>query len=184
MSQLFTSGGQSIGVSTSASVLPVNIQDWFPLGWTAWISLQSRDSQEFSNTTAQKHQFFGAQLSLWSNSYIHTWPLEKIIALTIWSFVGKVMSVFFSMLFKFVIDFLWRSKGLLISSLQSLSTVILKPKKIKSVTTVKPISGLEKEKRKSWNILLSQKAKACSKMMVVSQNDSEASEWANNDNGW
>ena len=65
MSQLFTSGGQSIGVSAIASVLPVNIQDWFPLGWTGWISLQSKGlSRVFSNTTVQKHQFFDAQLSL------------------------------------------------------------------------------------------------------------------------
>ena len=65
MSQLFASGGQSIGVSTSASVLPMNIQDSFPLGWTGWISLQSRGlSRVFSNTTIQKHQFFGTQLSL------------------------------------------------------------------------------------------------------------------------
>ena len=62
----------------STSVLPVNIQDWFPLGWTGWISLQSKGlSRVFSNTTVWKHQFFGAQLSLWPNSHIHTWPLEK-----------------------------------------------------------------------------------------------------------
>ena len=68
MSQFFKSGGQSIGVSASASVLPMNIQDLFPLGWTGWISLQSRGlSTVFSNTTVQKHQFFGTQLSLWSN---------------------------------------------------------------------------------------------------------------------
>ena len=65
MSQLFASGGQSIGVSASASVLPMNIQDWYPLGWTGWISLPSKGfSRVFSNTTVQKHQFFGAQLSL------------------------------------------------------------------------------------------------------------------------
>ena len=65
MSQFFVSGGQSIGVSASASVLPMNIQDWFPLGWTGWISLQSKGlSRVFSNTTIQKHQFFGTQLSL------------------------------------------------------------------------------------------------------------------------
>ena len=65
MSQLFASGGQSIGVSASTSVLPVNTQDWSPLGWTGWISLQSKGlSRVFSNTTVQKHQFFGAQLSL------------------------------------------------------------------------------------------------------------------------
>ena len=73
MSQFFTSSGQSIGVSASASVLSVNIQDWFPLGWTCWISLQSkRLSKVFSNTTFQKHQFFSAQPSWWSNSHIHT----------------------------------------------------------------------------------------------------------------
>ena len=78
MSQLFTSGGQNIGVSTSASVLPMNIQDWSPLGWTGWISLQSKGlSRVFSNTTVQKYQFFSAQLSLYSNSHIHTWSLEK-----------------------------------------------------------------------------------------------------------
>ena len=78
MSQFFTSGGQSIGVSASASVLPINIHDWFPLGWTGWISLQSKGlSRVFSNTTVQKHQFYGAQLSLESTSHIHTWLLEK-----------------------------------------------------------------------------------------------------------
>ena len=75
MSQLFTSGGQIIGVS---SVFLMNIEDWFPLGWTGWLSLQSKGlSRVFSNTTLQKHQFFGAQLSLESNSHIHTWLLEK-----------------------------------------------------------------------------------------------------------
>ena len=78
MSQFFASVSQRIGVSASASVLPMNIQDWFPLGLTSLISLQSRGfSRVFSNTTVQKHQFFGAQLSLESNSHIHTWPLEK-----------------------------------------------------------------------------------------------------------
>ena len=78
MSQFLASGGQSIGASASASVLPMNIQDWFPLGLTGWVSLQSKGlSRVFSNTTVQKHQIFGAQLSLWSNSHIHTWLLEK-----------------------------------------------------------------------------------------------------------
>ena len=78
MSQFFTSDGQSIRVSASASVLPMNIQDWFPLGWTGWLSLQSKGLlRVFSNTTVRKHQFFSAQLSLWSNSHIHTWLLEK-----------------------------------------------------------------------------------------------------------
>ena len=78
MSQLFAWGGQSIGVSALASVLPMNTQDWSPLGWTGWISLQSNGLlRVFSNTTVQKHQFFSAQLSSQSNSHIHTWPLEK-----------------------------------------------------------------------------------------------------------
>ena len=76
--QLFASGGQSIGASTSESVLPVNIQDWSPLGWTGWISLQSKGlSRVFSSTIVRKHQFFGTQPSLWSNSYVHMWLLEK-----------------------------------------------------------------------------------------------------------
>ena len=79
MSQLFRSGNQSIRASASASVLPMNIQDWFPLGWTGWISMQCKGlSRVFSNTTVQKHQFFSTQLSLQSNSHIHTWPLEKL----------------------------------------------------------------------------------------------------------
>ena len=78
MSQLFESGGQSIRVSASTSVLPLNIQDWFLLGWTGWISLQSKGlSRVFTNTTAQKHQFFSTQSSSQSNSHIHTWLLEK-----------------------------------------------------------------------------------------------------------
>ena len=78
MSQFFASGGQSIVVSASTSVLPMNTQDWSPLGWTGYISLQSKGlSRAFSNNTVQKHQFFCAQLSLQSNSHIHTWPLEK-----------------------------------------------------------------------------------------------------------
>ena len=78
MSQLFASGGQGIGFSASASVLPMNTQDCSPLGWTIWISLKSKGlSRVFSNTTVQKHPFFGTQLSLWSNSHIHPWPLEK-----------------------------------------------------------------------------------------------------------
>ena len=69
---------KSIGASALASVLPVNIQDWFPLGLTGWISLQSKGlSRVFSNTTVQKHQLFSAQLSLWSSSHIHTWLLKK-----------------------------------------------------------------------------------------------------------
>ena len=78
MSQLFPWGGQSIGILALASVLPTNNQGWSPSEWTGWISLQSKGlSRVFSNTTVQKHQFFGAQLSSQSNSHIHTWPLEK-----------------------------------------------------------------------------------------------------------
>ena len=78
MSQLFASGGQSIGVSALASFLPKNTQGWSSSEWTGWISLQSKElSRVFSNTTVQKHQFFSAQLSSQSNSRIHTWPLEK-----------------------------------------------------------------------------------------------------------
>ena len=118
MSQLFAWGGQSIGVSASASVLPMNTQDWTPLELIGWISLQSKGlSRVFSNTTVQKHQFFGAQLSSQSNSHIHTWPkkISSTIALTRWTFVGKVMSLLLNMLSRLDITFLPRSKRLLIS---------------------------------------------------------------------
>ena len=96
LSQLFTWGGQSTGVSALASVLPKNTQDWSPLKWTGWICLQSKGlSRVFSNTTVQKHQFFGTQLSSQSMShpYITT---EKTIALTRWTFADKVMSLLFN----------------------------------------------------------------------------------------
>ena len=94
MSWLFTSGGQSIGAS--ASVLPMDTQDWSTLGWTGWFSLQSKGlSSIFSSTTVQKHQFFSAQPSLWSNSHICIWLLGKAIALTIWTFVAKWWLCFF-----------------------------------------------------------------------------------------
>jgi len=138
MSQFFILGGQSIGVSASASVLSMNTQDWFPLGWTGFISLLSKGlSRIFSNTTVQKHQFlmllkrsafFMVQLS---HTYMTT---GKTIALIRWTFVGKVMSLHFSMLARLVIAFIPRSKHLLISWLQSPSAVILEPKKRKSVT--------------------------------------------------
>ena len=100
MSQFFKSGGQSFGVAALASVLPMNIQGWFSLGWTGWISLQTKGlSRVFSNTTVQKHQLFCTQLSLWSNSHIYTW-LPYIISsvhenhtLTRRTFVGKVMPI-------------------------------------------------------------------------------------------
>ena len=102
MSQLFTSGGQSIGVSASASVILMNVQDWFPLRWTGWIFLQSKGlSRIFSNSTVHNHQFFGTQPSLWSqltHPYVTT---GKNIALTRQIIVGKVMSLFFNMLSRF-----------------------------------------------------------------------------------
>ena len=134
MSQFFAPGGQSIEVSASASVLPVNIQDLFPLGWSGWISLQSKGlSRVFSNTTVQKASilrhsaFFIVQLL---HPYMTT---GKTMALTRWIFVSKVTSLLFNMLSRLVITFLPRSKCLLISWLQSLSAVILEPPKIKSV---------------------------------------------------
>ena len=129
MSQFFTSGGQSIKVSASASVLPMNNQDRFPLWWTDLISLQSKGlSRVFSSTTVQQHQFLSTQPSLWSNSHLYI-TTGKSIALTRWTFVGKVISLLFNMLSRLVIAFLPRSKHLLISWLQSPSAVILEPPK-------------------------------------------------------
>ena len=132
MSQFFTSGGQSIEVSASTLVPTMNIQDWFPLGWTGWISLQSKGlSRVFSNAIVQKHQFFGAQ-----DYFFFIFQLShpcmttgKTIPLTRQTFVGKVMSLLFNMLSRLVIIFLPRSKHLLISLLQSPSAVINEPKK-------------------------------------------------------
>ena len=128
-SGLLASGGQSIGASTSAPDFPMNIQGWFPLGLTNLISLLSKGlSRVCSSTTVWKHQFLGTQPSLWASSYILTWLLEgNTITLTIQTFVGKVMSLVFNTLSKFVVAFLPRSKRLLISWLKSLSAVILDP---------------------------------------------------------
>ena len=94
-SWLFASAGQSIGASASASILPVNIQGRFPLGLTGWISLQSKGlSRVFSSTTVQKLQFFFDQLSLWSNSHIHTWPLEKPKHIQVGVFKYKSIVIF------------------------------------------------------------------------------------------
>ena len=133
MSQFFASGGRSIGVSASASGLPTNIQDWSPLGWTGWISLQSKGfSRVFSNhswnhsskaSILQCSAFFIMQLS---HRYMTT---GKTIALTRRTFVGKVMSLLFNMLSSLVITFLPRSKHLLLSWLQLPSAVILEPPK-------------------------------------------------------
>ena len=130
VSLLFSSGVQSIGASASASVLPVNIQGWFPLVLTSLISLKSKGlSRDFSSTTIWKHQFFGAQPSLWSNAHLYV-----TVGKTRQTFVGKVMCLLLNMLSKFVITFIPRSKHLLISWWQSLSTAILEPKERKSVT--------------------------------------------------
>ena len=105
MSQFFASGGQTIGVSASTSVLPMNTQDWSPLGWTGWISLQFKGfSRVFSSTTVQKHQFFGTQLSLYSKSHIHIWLLEKTIASTTGTYVDKAMSLLFNMLYRLIME--------------------------------------------------------------------------------
>ena len=127
MRQCFASGGRGIGVSALASVLPMNIQDWFPLGWTGWIFLQSKGlSRVSSNATVQ---FFVSQFFFSSTlTSIHDYLKAK--ALTRWAFVGKVMSLLFNMLSRFIIAFLPRSKHLLISWLQSPSAVSLEPKKI------------------------------------------------------
>ena len=110
--------------SINTLVLPMNIQDWFPLGLTGWISLLlKRLSRVFSNTTVQ-NKFFRTQHSLWSNSHPYM-TTGKTIALTIWVFVGKVMSPVFNMLSRFFIAFLPRGKRLLISWLQSPFAVIL-----------------------------------------------------------
>ena len=129
MSRLFASGDQSI--RASASILPMNMRDWFTLGLTGLISFQSKgNSTVISNTTVQKHQFLGTQPSLWSNSYPYV-TTGKIIALTRWTFVGEIMSLLFNILSRLVMTFLPRSKH---PWLQSPSAVILEPRKIKSAT--------------------------------------------------
>ena len=146
VNQLFTSGGQRTGTSASASVLPINIQGWFPLGLTSLISLLSKGlSKVFSNTNRsqasilQHSAFFMVQFS---RPYMTT---GKTMASTMWLFAGKAISLLFNTLFRFVIAFLRRSKHLLISWLQSPYAVILEPKKIKSVSvsTVSPSICLE-----------------------------------------
>ena len=137
----------SIRVFSNESVLPIRWPEHWSFsfsispsneysGLTGWISLQSKGlSRVFSNTTVQTHQFFGAQFCVQSNSHIHTYMTTgKTIALTRWTFVGKVMSLLFNMLSTLIITFLTRSKHPLISWLQSSSALILEPPKIKSVT--------------------------------------------------
>ena len=132
--------------------LPINTQDWSPLGWTGWISLPSKGLRVFSNTTFKS-------INSSALSFLHS-PLSypymttgKTIALTRWTFVGKVMSLLFNMLSRLVITFLSRSKCLLILLLQSSSAVTLEPKKIKSdtVSTVSPSRGSKRELiRDNW----------------------------------
>ena len=139
MSWVFASGGQSTGASALASVLVMNMQGWFPLGWTGWISLQSKGlSRVFYNTTASilwHPAFFMVQLS---QLYMST---GKTIDLTIWTFVDKVISLFFNVLSMPVINFLPRNKHLLISWLQLPSTVTLEPKKISRSLNAQPSSS-------------------------------------------
>ena len=152
--QLFTWGGQSIGVSASASFLPKKSQGWSPSEWTGWISLQSKGlSRVFCNNTVQKHQFFGAQPSSQSQLSHPYMIIGKTIALTRRTFVGKVMSLLLNMLSRLVITFLPRSKCLLISRLQSPSAVILEPRKIKShtVSTISPSISHEVVRRMPWS---------------------------------
>ena len=126
MSQLFASGGQSTGVSASASVLPVNTQDWSPLGWTGWICLLSKGLSSLLQYHSSKASILQCSgLVQLSHPYMTT---GKTIALTRWTFVGKVTSLLFNKLFRLFITFLPRSKHLLISWLQSPSAVILEPK--------------------------------------------------------
>ena len=138
MSWLFTSRGQSIGAS--ASFLPMNTQDWSPLGWTGWISVLSKGlSRVFSTITVQKHQFFGAQHSLRFNSHLYM-TTGKTIALTIWIFVGKVTSLLFNTLSRFVIDILPISKHILfLGKCYKLSG--LKQSHLSSIVSVNHASG-------------------------------------------
>ena len=133
MSRFFASSGQSIDTSVSAWFLPMNIQGWFPLGLTGLNFLLSRAlSRVFSNAAVQKHQVFSARPSLWSSSHIHDYWKNMVLIMQI--IVGKVIALLFNTLSRFAIAFLPRSKCLLVLWLQTPSTVILEPKKIKSVT--------------------------------------------------
>ena len=138
VSQFFVSGGQSIGVSASASVLPMNIQDWFPLGWTGWVSLLSKGlSRVFSNTTAQKHEF--SVLSFLSSP---TLTSRETIALTRRTFVGKVMSPLFNKPSRLGITFLPSSKHLLISWLSQVWRASLRGW----------LSNTKPRKQRGWNL--------------------------------
>ena len=130
MSQLFTSDGHSIRASASVSILPMNIQGWFPLGLADWSACSPEDSQE-SSPTPQFKSINSSALSLFMVQFSHPYmSTGKTIALTLRTFVSILMSLFFNMLSRFVIAFLPRSKHILISWLQSPSAVILEPKEI------------------------------------------------------
>ena len=136
MSRLFASDDWNTGASASASVLPKNIQGWFHLGLTSLISLLCKGLYGvFSSTTVQRHQFFGTLPSLWSSSRNPNVTTGTTLALTLQTFVSRVMYLLFNTLSRFVIAFLPRSKRLLISGLQSPFAVILEPKKRKFVVT-------------------------------------------------
>ena len=156
MSQLFISGCQSIRASTSASVLPMNIQDWFPLGLTGLISLQSKGlSRVFSKTTVQKHQSFGAQpffMVQLSYPYMTT---GKTIALSRWIFVGKVMSLLSNVLSRFVIAFLPSIKHFLISWLQSPSAENPRDSTQKIICEIIKVAGYKINIQKSVAFLYS-----------------------------
>ena len=132
MNQLFISGGQSIGVSSSTSVLPMNTQDWSPLGRTDWISLQSKGIKSLLQHHSSKASILQCSAFLTVQLSHPHMTTGKTIALTRQTFVGKIMSLFFNMLSRLVIIFLPRSKHLLISWLQSPSAVILKPQENKA----------------------------------------------------
>ena len=140
MSQFFTSGGKSIGVSVSVLVLPMNIQDWFLWGLTGLISCSPRYSQESSSMPQFKSINSSALSFLYSPTLTSIHDYWKTISLTTWTFVSKVMSLLFTMLSCLAIAFLPRIKCLLISWLQSPSAVILEPKNIKSDTVSPSIS--------------------------------------------
>ena len=131
MNQFFTSAGQSIGISASASVLTMNIQDSFPLGWTSWICLLSKGLfKSLLQHHSSKASILQCSASLTVQLSHPYMTIGKTIALSRWTFLGKVMSLLFNMLSRLVIAFLPRSKHLLISWLRSPSTVILEPSKI------------------------------------------------------
>ena len=152
MSQLFASGGQSIGVSASKSVFPMNIWDWSPFGLIGSISLQSKGLSSLLQHHSSKASILLLSVFLYGPALTSCMTTGKTLALTIWTFVGKVMSLLFNMLSRLVIAFLPRNKCLLISWLQWPSAVILEPPKIKSptVSTVSPSISHDLRPCRQW----------------------------------